>query len=297
MSSQKTARSSTSAARVAAAAAARTPVEPLEGRTLFAATAVLSAAGVLTITGTPGADDVYVTLQAAGTKVNILQRPTGSYVQTHSFPRSAVKSVVARMGDGNDQFSTSLVFSKIPVTVDGGNGNDLIATGDGNDRLTGGAGVDTLAGGAGDDTLDGGAGADNLFGGTGADTADYSARTTAVTVTLDGNRNDGAAGENDWLYVDIENVTGGAGNDTITGNAFNNVLSGGAGNDTIRGGAGDDKITGGLGQDQLFGDAGNDSFFARSSPADKDTVDGGLGTDKVQKDPLDILTSVEGTIA
>ncbi len=38
----------------------------------------------------------------------------------------------------------------------------------------------------------------------------------------------------------IENVVGGAGNDTLVGNAANNVLTGGAGNDTMIGGAGGD---------------------------------------------------------
>src|SRR5262249_54703319 len=43
----------------------------------------------------------------------------------------------------------------------------------------------------------------------------------------------------------IENVIGGALNDTITGNALNNSLSGGAGNDTLDGGAGADTLDGG----------------------------------------------------
>ncbi len=46
--------------------------------------------------------------------------------------------------------------------------------------------------------------------------------------------------------LNIENVTGGAGNDTITGNAANNVLVGGGGADTITGGAGNNTIVGGV---------------------------------------------------
>jgi hypothetical protein len=45
--------------------------------------------------------------------------------------------------------------------------------------------------------------------------------------------------------LNVENVTGGAGDDTITGNAGNNVLVGGGGADTITGGAGNNTIVGG----------------------------------------------------
>jgi serralysin len=41
----------------------------------------------------------------------------------------------------------------------------------------------------------------------------------------------------------IENATGGSGNDRITGNALANVLAGGAGNDTLAGGMGNDTYT------------------------------------------------------
>jgi Ca2+-binding RTX toxin-like protein len=45
-------------------------------------------------------------------------------------------------------------------TVNGGAGNDSLATADGADQLTGGAGADTLSGGAGADTMTGGTGVD-----------------------------------------------------------------------------------------------------------------------------------------
>ena len=66
-----------------------------------------------------------------------------------------------------------------------------------------------LVGGSGDDVLDGRGGADDLEGGLGSDTADYSSRTEALNVTLDGTANDGATGENDLIREDVENVRGG----------------------------------------------------------------------------------------
>jgi Ca2+-binding RTX toxin-like protein len=41
----------------------------------------------------------------------------------------------------------------------------------------------------------------------------------------------------------IENVTGGSGNDTIKGNTQTNILNGGAGNDTLTGGTGSDTFS------------------------------------------------------
>src|SRR5439155_1100061 len=57
----------------------------------------------------------------------------------------------------------------IPITADGGAGNDQLSGGAGNDVLTGGAGADELNGGGGNDVLTGGAGRDVLRGGAGDD--------------------------------------------------------------------------------------------------------------------------------
>lgn len=67
--------------------------------------------------------------------------------------------------------------------------------------------------------------------------------------------------------TDIENATGGSGNDTITGNALDNTLLGNAGNDKLTGNAGNDTLDGGLGNDKLIGGAGSD------------TLTGGAGND------------------
>ena len=62
----------------------------------------------------------------------------------------------------------------------------------------------------------------------------------------------------------IENVTGGAGNDTLTGNGGANTLDGGAGNDTMSGGT------------------GNDTYVVDSSRLDSVIENAGAGTDTVQ---------------
>src|SRR4029077_19653229 len=53
---------------------------------------------------------------------------------------------------------------------------------------------------------------------------------------------DGAGGTIFTFINDVENATGGEGNDTLIGNAGNNVLDGGLGNNVIDGGAGTDTV-------------------------------------------------------
>jgi Ca2+-binding RTX toxin-like protein len=60
---------------------------------------------------------------------------------------------------GDDVLDASGVAAgALLLTLDGGDGNDIVIGGDGDDRLLGGAGDDILIGNAGNDTIDGGPG-------------------------------------------------------------------------------------------------------------------------------------------
>ena len=113
--------------------------------------------------------------------------------------------------------------------------------GAGNDTLIGDAGTNRLEGGAGDDVLrpklgggvnDGGSG-----GETNGDTVSYEdlSAANAVTVNLD---TDAVTGAVTQTVPNVENATGGAGNDSLTGDGLPNTLIGGGGNDTLRAPAG-----------------------------------------------------------
>ena len=137
-------------------------------------------------------------------------------------------------------------------TLSGGLGDDVISGGAGNDTLNGDGGYDTLNGGngndvmnggSGNDTFIGGAGNDVMDGGTGIDTADYF-QSTAIVVDLNTNFLSGGLAAGDSI-VNIENVTGGVGDDILTGNSAANKLSGGGGNDIIEGGDDGDTLDGG----------------------------------------------------
>src|SRR5215210_824876 len=165
---------------------------------------------------------------------------------------TANRVVTANLGDGDDWFQDNsfghgglfldgaggddvLRGGGAPDLIRGGPGgdelsggpgavNDVLEGGDGNDRLIGdGGGTDTIRGGNGSDTLVARAApplvsADLFDGGPGVDTADYSARSGSVSLTVSvaaaTPADDGRPGESDQL-LNVETLIGGSGNDTL----------------------------------------------------------------------------------
>ncbi|QOV88299.1 calcium-binding protein [Humisphaera borealis] len=227
-------------------------VERLEQRQLL--TTSLSAAGVLTVNGTALADAVTVNVVSG-----LVQVKEGGVVKGNFTP-ALVKSIIINGLAGNDSLQ---VFDAVtaPATLNGGDGDDF---------LRGGGGKDVLNGGNNNDVLDGGLKGDVFNGNAGIDFADYSARTTAVNVSLDGVANDGNPSllENDNVMPDVENIRGGSAGDTLAGSALANILIGNGGNDTLRGGGGRDVLFGGNGTDTLNGDADDDLLIGSRTTYD-----------------------------
>jgi Ca2+-binding RTX toxin-like protein len=116
---------------------------------------------------------------------------------------------------------------------------NVIGSQTGNDTLTGDQFANVLLGLGGNDTLAGGDGADVLDGGEGIDTISFAAALDDVVVDLARNTATDDFDVQDAL-VSIENITGGAFDDTLSGSAGNNIIIGGLGRDVIRGGGGVD---------------------------------------------------------
>jgi Ca2+-binding RTX toxin-like protein len=187
-----------------------------------------------------------------------------------------------RTGDANDRIVGSDAANRINAgegddvvignggadDLSGDEGNDTLDGGAGNDAIRGGENNDVIQGGAGDDSLEGGfrVDADVINGGDGEDTAPYR-RDNGVRVSADGIADDGEAGEGDNVGTDVENLTGGDGDDVLRGNDGPNTLRGGNGADQLVGLAGGDELLGGNGADSLDGGEGRDAF------------DGGPGAD------------------
>ena len=195
-------------------------------------------------------------------------------------------------------------------TVSGGAGNDYVQGGDGDDRLSGGTGADTVLGGAGSDTIvfENAFGTDVVTGGetgTDDDLLDFSALTTAVTVTYSGfeagavtsgfdsvsfseferllltaqaDTFDGSASTGP-IFVDT-----GSGADLVTGGSGNDTLVYGPGDDTVYGGDGDDFIDDHIGERRtgnarLYGEGGNDRIYGGDGAS---FIDGGTGRDSIR---------------
>lgn len=271
-------------------------LQSLESRVLLS---VSFSNGTLTIDGTTGADNVYLTVGAGG-KLDVRE----NNVKVASYDINTVKKVIFNGGDGNDSYYFNGALGAIPSKLTGGagadnlyagpggdtilgeagddvltgnTGNDSIDGGEGDDNMSGGLGNDTLLGGAGlgrdllvagegNDLLDGGFGADRLRGGTGIDTVTYAKRVNPVIVDISGlpgePADDGEAGEGDFVEADVENLVGGSGNDSLTGTQ----LAPGA-----------ETVTPGLTRNNILrGNDGNDTLNGLDG---NDVLDGGFGTD------------------
>jgi Ca2+-binding RTX toxin-like protein len=146
-------------------------------------------------------------------------------------------------------------------------GNDIVFGVGGNDTICLGAGRDSGKGGAGDDQFVADAtpdGSDSYVGDSGRDLMSYQQRTTRVTVSIDGDSDDGANDERDDVQLSTENVVGSQADDLISGSDVTNALFGGDGRDDLRGGLGNDSLSGGNDGDQLIGNAGNDFGFGNA---------------------------------
>jgi Ca2+-binding RTX toxin-like protein len=170
---------------------------------------------------------------------------------------------------------TALTPITAALTINGGDGDDVITGGNGSDTIDGGNGNDTFkasAVGDGDDTFKGGAGTDK---------ADYSVRTAPLAIVMDGMTAGGdLAGtpEADVIGADVEDLVGGSGADKLTGNGSSNHIQGGNGDDVISGGPAG-TCTSDI--DILDGEGGNDKFDQSATADCGDTMNGGAGTDTV----------------
>lgn len=268
-----------------------------------AATVTLSG-GVLKFTAAPGLVNNITFTESGGTVT--IRRESGALdadpfvltgcsggpdLATCSGP---ITRIEVDVGDMSDRVTATygvepVISVPIDMTIIGGEGNDALIGGARNDTIDGGPGDDFLDGSLGNDVLRGGdgndelkpdRGTDGISGGEGIDTVVYQLR-AAPTLSLDGLANDGEAGENDLIGVDVEHVEGStnSGVVTITGDGRANHL---------RVISGPGVITGGEGADVLEGGPADDTINARDGSPDR-VICGG-GTDTVLADTLDIVS-------
>jgi Ca2+-binding RTX toxin-like protein len=201
----------------------------------------------------------------------------------------------ARGGADNDTL-TATGAAGFTMASSGDEGNDILnGSNQRGDFFSADAGADTYNGGTyaarpGDINLS----SPQFQSFHAADFMSYSASTGALDVSLDGQANDGPAGEGDNVGADIELVVGGAGADKLTAGSSSAILEGAAGEDVVTGGPGQDNLQGGAGNDQLTGADGNDTLQdddptpvlsdTDPPPGGNDKLDGGAGDDRLTVD-------------
>lgn len=156
------------------------------------------------------------------------------------------------------------------------------------DQIVAGNGDDTVYTFSGDDTVVAatyGGGDDLFYGGDGSDTVDYSGASADLQITLyDEAAESGIATgsdiQTDSLF-DIENVIGGAGDDTIIGDLNANTIEGSAGDDIVYGGLGDDVLDGGAGDSDrvTYDGIASDYSFVRNADGSVTVTNATYGTD------------------
>lgn len=215
-------------------------------------------------------------------------------------PTNNIARVSATLGDGDDSFRAG---DTLPMTVDGGPGEDEIDTGRGPDVVLGGPGedeidIDVNATAGTTSEVDGGDDDDELLigrdsratlvrGGGGTDSASYRFAAGGKTVSLDNIANDGGAGEGDDVRSDVEDLVGTGSNDTLIGSGDPNTLDGAGGTDRLEGLGGADTLIGGSGtNDATFGGEGNDAIMLRDGLVDA-CPNGGPGTNTFDLDLVD----------
>ncbi len=253
---------------IAEAQRARTAA-PVRRRTRRGLLAVLAAAATVTAAALPAAADA-ATATVVGTELQVIDR-TGVANDMTIALRSDGRSLVT---DARDALSPGAGCQPTAGGVLCSGANRLgIALGAGDDRLTNaGAGPTRYLAGAGDDVLVTGTSVGPSLvafsGGDGRDTVSYAGAGRGVTVTKDGEANDGRTGaDGDQIGDDVE---------VLQGSRFADELVGGF-HDGDRGA----RVAGLGGDDRLRGGRGNDIFLAGPLADGADHVDGGLGFDTI----------------
>jgi Ca2+-binding RTX toxin-like protein len=225
--------------------------------------------------GGTGTDTVRYAGRTASLAVSLDNEPDDGARDEDDNIHADVENVTGGRGSNTLRGSAaanSLLGGDALDVIEGGSGHDVLRGGPADDIIVPGLGDDTATGGDGNDRLvaeSGIDGADVYAGGSGRDTVAYAGRATAIRVFLDGAANDGSLpfGEGDNIggpANDVENVIGGSGADTFNVRAF-------------------------FGGARLEGGAGDDGFTTTNGVVD--TVDGGLGADRCQSDPVDVVVS------
>ncbi|MFP4445180.1 MAG: DUF4347 domain-containing protein, partial [Desulfosudaceae bacterium] len=244
------------------------------GMEIAAAVVTATFTGMIDATGGSGAD-----LLIGDNQNNTLIGGDGA--DTFRFANGWGEDIVVDYGEeGEDVLDLSAVTANLSTTF---HDDGTVSVTDGTNTLDKADIIEGLITGAGEDAftfedgadfagfIDGGSGGTNML--------DYSAYDTAVTVDLAAGTATGTTG-----VENIDNLTGGAGDDTLTGDDQANTIIGGDGNDIITGGGGADTLIGGTGDDTYVMTADGTDTITELAGEGIDTLDYSAYTSSVAVD-------------
>jgi Ca2+-binding RTX toxin-like protein len=241
-------------------------------------------AGDLTIAGKQGTDTLTITDTASNNRNYVLNTDTVSQGATTITLDTLEGLTINAPYNQDNSFDVQSTTALMPLTLNGGSGHDTVTMSD--TALTGiqtytfnagslerwasiivfafptayvnYSGVEKMIVNAGpaNDTFQMTDTAQPklvLDGGGGINTIDYSAFTSDVTVNLALGTAHKVSSLSKVSLSNVENATGGDGNDILVGDANANVLQGNGGRDVIIGGQGTDTLAGGADDDLLIG--------------------------------------------
>jgi len=258
-----------------------------DGNDLFqtnATTATLASDGADVYIGGLGSDTVDYTGRTAALNVSVAPTVTNGWV------KSTVSIFNASIADGSTLIyqgsgaATTVTFTGVASAPVVGVANILTAIGTPvgatfsvNDRGE----LIFERDSTGSMAITGGTAAAQLFG---AATVSNNGTTALNSDANDGFIGDAVAtpalpAEHDDVRVDVENITGGTGNDVLTGSNQPNLINGGGGDDNISGGVAGTCTGNGSDTDTLNGGDGNDIFQMGFATNCSDILDGGAGSD------------------
>jgi len=282
-----------------------------------AGAAVTQTVDADTLTVTSDQESDTITLSAAGGVLTVNGQAT-----TLAADRDA--RIIVNAGEGADTVTASALAAAdySTLTINGGDGDDLLTGGPGNDDLRGDGGNDRVIGFRGTDDHEGGAGNDALVwnNGDGTDVMDGDAGADEVEINgapTAGDVNTAVPNGSRVVFnrtnlvpfaVDLSaerlTVNGLGGDDSfngaaglapltllsLNGGSGDDSLTGGDGPDLITGGDGNDKLDGAGGDDRVVGDRGTDAHFGGdgndalvwNNGDGSDVSDGDAGFDHVE---------------
>jgi hypothetical protein len=282
-------------------------------------------AGKLTVRGEGGADALTITDTAAATGRNYVVNSDSVQQGATTIALDTLEGVTIKAPNRVNTFDVQSTLNTMPLAFVGGSSFDRVTFDDAGISPFAGktysfdagqvtrsaklffgnppfveakvtySGIDVLAvnAGQGADTFkmsDTAQPALVLNGGAGVDLIDYSSFARGVVVNMAlGNATKVAALSN------VENATGGAGNDLLVGDANDNVLRGLGGRDVMIGGKGADQLFGGAGEDLMI--AGDTAFDVNASALGTiQAVWGGVGAAQSRANLLKLGVGINHSI-